>query len=160
MEYFVVKCDMRADMTYLLDEKLLSLLLHVREQNNQILEILNKNKSTLTDQFLPEDIPISLPLDNNEDLLKLETYLSETNNAATLTSHLSRLGGRDIDGKINLVLKRCLTNKLAPNFSFYGKRQEKKAFCELRLMKVILSTYSIIYAIFVNKIKFVNFSGY
>ncbi|KAI4465085.1 hypothetical protein MML48_3g00017571 [Holotrichia oblita] len=54
------------------------------------------------------------------------------------SSYLSSLGGRDTTALTNNILKRCLTNQLACNYSFRGKGA-KKAFANLHLNRVVIS---------------------
>lgn len=51
---------------------------------------------------------------------------------------LSSLGGRDIPSKTNRILKYLLTDSLAKNYNFYGKRSQKIAFCNLHLRDAIV----------------------
>ncbi|KAJ8985616.1 hypothetical protein NQ317_015109 [Molorchus minor] len=76
--------------------------------------------------------------ETNEELERFETYLIEKSNSNALSSYLSLLGGRDIAGKTNNILRFLLTNSLASTWSFCGKRQGKQAFQKLNLKHVII----------------------
>lgn len=62
---------------------MVSLLLHIREQNFQILQWINKqySSSSLTiTSSLSEDFPVKLPVSSITDLQKIENYLLENTN--------------------------------------------------------------------------------
>ncbi|CAH1962434.1 unnamed protein product [Acanthoscelides obtectus] len=50
----------------------------------------------------------------------------------------SKLGGRDISNRTNIILKRLISNNLAVSFNYLGTRQEKKAFKTSFLNKVVI----------------------
>ncbi|KAK4881660.1 hypothetical protein RN001_004979 [Aquatica leii] len=56
---------------------------------------------------------IAFPVDAEKDLTTLENYIADKENLVNLASYLSTLGGRDVIGKVNNILKHCITNKLA-----------------------------------------------
>ncbi|KAK4882901.1 hypothetical protein RN001_006220 [Aquatica leii] len=56
---------------------------------------------------------IAFPVDAEKDLATLENYIADKENSVHLALYLSTLGGRDVIGKVNNILKHCITNKLA-----------------------------------------------
>ncbi|KAF5279743.1 hypothetical protein FQA39_LY05433 [Lamprigera yunnana] len=93
----VIDCD-RSKISAPSNDKLLKLLLFLKEQNTQILKelkILNSKPNTQRHQSFepPLDIPVGLPLRTMEDVLSLENYLSNGDNLSALVSYLSTLGG-------------------------------------------------------------------
>ncbi|XP_056631476.1 uncharacterized protein LOC130441716 [Diorhabda sublineata] len=122
-------------------DDVITLLKTIREQNNQILQWIRKqdrsgNHASNTD--LPDDIGVQFPLNSQEDITKLVTYLSEKNNCLALSAYLSTFGGRDFTGHTNRILNFLFTYSLATNWNFCGKRGEKKAFKNLNVKDVII----------------------
>ncbi|KAJ8931547.1 hypothetical protein NQ314_015526, partial [Rhamnusium bicolor] len=119
------------------NRKCMNILLHIKEQNTQILSWIG-NQSSSTQCTLPT-LPVKLPLKCSEDLQNLETYLNSNEHASqALISYLSTVGGRDAVSITNNILKRCLKDSLATGYNFYGKRTGKKAFQELTLKNIIV----------------------
>ncbi|KAF5284928.1 hypothetical protein FQA39_LY16883 [Lamprigera yunnana] len=117
----VIDCD-RSKISTPSNDKLLKLLLFLKEQNTQILKelkILNSKPNTQRHQSFdpPLDIPVGLPLRTVEDILSLEKYLSNGDNLSALVSYLSTLGGRDFTNKTNIILRSLLTNEVAQLYS-------------------------------------------
>ncbi|KAF5284174.1 hypothetical protein FQR65_LT00174 [Abscondita terminalis] len=106
------------------------------EQNKQILSILKRPPSELT-QLKPE-FPVSLPLENFEDFTKLETYLSQSNNQQSMCIFLSTLDRTSVISSSNSIMKFCISYNLATNFSFWGTRNNKKAFNNFIIKTVIV----------------------
>ncbi|KAF5284398.1 hypothetical protein FQA39_LY17073 [Lamprigera yunnana] len=124
-------------------DKLLKLLLFLKEQNTQILKelkILNSKPNTQRHQSFepPLDIPIGLPLRTVEDVVSLEKYLSNGANLSALVSYLSTLGGRDFTHKTNIILRSLLTNEVAQLYSYRGTRLGKRALSTLNLKTVVV----------------------
>ncbi|KAK4882936.1 hypothetical protein RN001_006255 [Aquatica leii] len=71
-----------------------------------------------------------------ERLNQLLTESPDTNSA--LCTYLGTLGGKDITNKTNRILKCILTDEVAQNYNYFGKRSKKKAFCDLQLNDVII----------------------
>ncbi|KAF5277456.1 hypothetical protein FQR65_LT15986 [Abscondita terminalis] len=130
------------------NEKLLSILLQVREQNKQILAHLNKNQNVQVTPLdnVSQNFPFQLPLLTLENLEHLETYLGNKDNAATLVMYLSRIGGRNLVTLVNNIMRKCLTNELASLFNFFGKRLNKNAFAELHIKSVVIAAVQRVYA--------------
>ncbi|KAJ8957035.1 hypothetical protein NQ317_004832 [Molorchus minor] len=120
--------------------KFLSLLIHVKEQNSQILKILKTTKPVGVPivNELPDDIPVQFPVSSFDDLKQVEEYLNDLRNLTAVASHFASLGGRDITTKSNTILRNTIKNELASKFSYLGSRNGKKAFSELNLKKVII----------------------
>ncbi|CAG9822845.1 unnamed protein product [Phaedon cochleariae] len=117
------------------DRNILSLLYHIKEQNEQILNHLNKKPPEVG--TLPNDLPIEIPLKEIEQIEELEIFLKSDVNLSGMVSYLSTLGGKDRTSKTNNILRHSLTDQLATSFNFRGKRQ-KRPFCELSLSDCIV----------------------
>ncbi|KAF5276984.1 hypothetical protein FQR65_LT16108 [Abscondita terminalis] len=104
-----------------IQRKLFSLLIFIKDQNTQILEWIEKQSSTsistLRESSTTPNIKVDFPINK---------------------SYFTSIGGKDVTNKTNNILKRCLTNQLASNFNFHGKRSNKRPFGELKLKSVIL----------------------
>ncbi|KAK4885759.1 hypothetical protein RN001_002030 [Aquatica leii] len=123
-----------------IQESCLTAVTHVKEQNKQILNYLTQQKEKQSSPFpvLPE-LPTQLPINTEQDLIGLNQLLTEspdTNSA--LCTYLRTLGGKDITNKTNRILKYILTDEVAQNYNYFGKRSKKKAFCELQLNDMII----------------------
>lgn len=57
------------------------------------------------------------------------------------TAFLCTIGGRDISTKVSRILRYLFTDALASEFSFYGKRLNKRPFSDLCLKTVIVGAY-------------------
>ncbi|KAJ8944605.1 hypothetical protein NQ314_009440 [Rhamnusium bicolor] len=117
------------------NDKLLSSIFYVREQNKLIISLLMQivNKQSLENAHgILEEIP-HLPINTEEDFIILENYLESDDNLKKLVNYLQKLGGKDEISKVNIILKKILTNELASRYNFFGKRPGKKPFSTLRL---------------------------
>lgn len=65
---------------------ILSLLLHIKEQNNQILSWIDKQhiKAITAPYSLPTDLPVTFPMKDLADIEFLEEYLSSDENLNAL----------------------------------------------------------------------------
>ncbi|KAF5303745.1 hypothetical protein FQA39_LY09818 [Lamprigera yunnana] len=138
----VINCD-RSKISTPSNDKLLKLLLFLKEKNTQILKelkILNSKPNTQKHQSFdpPLDIPVGLPLRTVEDVLSLEKYLSNGDNLSALVSNLSTLGGQDLTNKTNIILRSLLTNEIAQLYSYRGTRLGKRALSTLNLKTVVV----------------------
>ncbi|KAF5307562.1 hypothetical protein FQR65_LT18391 [Abscondita terminalis] len=133
-----------------LKKKICTTLLFLKEQNGQIiklLENLQKPQKPIYNFEIPEDFPVTLPLKNIDDVHKLENYLTlSTENLSRLVSHLSTLGGRDVASKTNSILSRLMSNDLSTQYSFLGTRNGKKAFSKLMLKTLVNREYCAVQA--------------
>ncbi|XP_036141670.1 uncharacterized protein LOC118645174 [Monomorium pharaonis] len=76
-----------------------------------------------------------------EDIIKLEEYLEKEKNILNLGSYLSTIGGRgDITSITNKILRRLLSDTIASSYSFFGKRNNKKSFANLKLNNVVITS--------------------
>lgn len=111
-------------------------------QNNNILKLLEQNNEINVGRIRDEprelDMPVSLPINNDETLKILEDYLKILNNANNLLNYLSSVGGKDVACRTNNILKLLLSDNIATLYNFYGKRSKKKPFCDLKLRNVIV----------------------
>ncbi|KAF5276619.1 hypothetical protein FQR65_LT16261 [Abscondita terminalis] len=94
-------------------------------------------------QILHSDLPVNLPIKTEEDVKNLELHLIESCHSSALRLYLSTLGGKDVVSRTNNILKRCLTNSISTKFNYYGKRNLKLAFSNLKLNKVIIDAVKI-----------------
>lgn len=65
------------------------------------------------------------------------------NNLALQSFSLKIIGGNKINIATNAILGKLIANKLAIKYSWHG-RKGKKVFSELRISKLIISTYTYI----------------
>lgn len=117
-------------------KEVLTHLMNIREQNNQILNLLIQK--TYSSTKLPEDFPVQFPIQSLDQLNTLEEFLNKAENLNSLALYLSGFGGKDIINSTNRILKTILTDALAKEFSFYGMRQQKRKFAELHLKSAII----------------------
>ncbi|KAJ8974465.1 hypothetical protein NQ317_016316 [Molorchus minor] len=120
-----------------LQQKNFELLMYIKHQNNQILANVSQ---PLTTSFttLPL-LPTSLPVDTIYNLKILDEFLrANSETRELLCSYLSSLGGKDVTNKTNRILKYLLSDDVAKNYNFYGKRTEKEAFCNLILCSTVV----------------------
>ncbi|CAH2003798.1 unnamed protein product [Acanthoscelides obtectus] len=54
--------------------------------------------------------------------------------------YFSKLGGRDIINRTNIILRRLIFDNLAVSYNYLGTIQEKKAFKTSFLNKVVISS--------------------
>lgn len=109
----------------------------LKQQNKQIISLLESKAPKLL-LSLPGDIPVPLPLGSEEDLKKFEDYLTEKSHLDSLLSFYSQVGGHDPIHKTNTILKKVISNQLACSYSFLGSRNNKKAFGQLLICKLII----------------------
>ncbi|KAF5296088.1 hypothetical protein FQR65_LT19848 [Abscondita terminalis] len=124
--------------------KLIDQLGTIIEQNNEILSIL-KNQNNFSGQYrrsgnLLASLPVTLPVTTLEELAKLEIHIKDNKqNQDNLVLYLSSLDRTSSVSATNSILKCCLSYGIAKNFSFLGSRQEKKAFKDYEIKKIIVA---------------------
>ncbi|KAJ8946235.1 hypothetical protein NQ314_008934 [Rhamnusium bicolor] len=122
------------------NDKLLSSIFYVREQNKLIISLLTQiiNKQSSENAYgILEEIP-HLPINNEEDFTILENYLESDDNLKKLVNYLQKLGGKDAICKVNIILKKILTNELASGYNYFGKRPGKKNHFQLYDLMMLL----------------------
>lgn len=67
-------------------KKLLTVLAHIKEQNDVIIGLLNNNISTNNSAALPSDFPVELPIKSEDDLKFIEDYISKRQHFGNLVS--------------------------------------------------------------------------
>ncbi|KAK4878003.1 hypothetical protein RN001_010509 [Aquatica leii] len=125
--------------------KLFKQLKFIQEQNSQILAIVKKHPPSAIlpkINILPDNLPCDFPIKNQENLQELEVYLLDNQNFSCLVAYLAAIGGKDLTTQVNNVLRRLLSNDLASQFSFYGKRSNKKAFSTLKTKDLVIGKFS------------------
>ncbi|KAK4883183.1 hypothetical protein RN001_006502 [Aquatica leii] len=122
-------------------QELSTLLLQIKEQNNQILAwIRSQSTVALVPRSLPEKFPVSFPLRNNSHVEELENYIALKENLDSLAVFLSSLGGRDVNNRVNVILHYVFDDRLASTYNFCGKRSNKTAIKDLHLRKAIIDS--------------------
>ncbi|XP_011874181.1 PREDICTED: uncharacterized protein LOC105565515 isoform X2 [Vollenhovia emeryi] len=117
-------------------EKIISLLSHIKTQNTQLLALL-QNK----EEILPlQDFGFQFPMKSLHDVDYVEQILKEKTQIDILNASLSTIGGRDVSSKVARILKYLFIDALAAKFSFYGKRLNKRPFSDLCLKSVIIDS--------------------
>ncbi|XP_031344736.1 uncharacterized protein LOC116171856 isoform X2 [Photinus pyralis] len=127
-------------------EKLVALVSTIKEQNDQILAWIAKQSINVTVAFGMPDIPYKLPIQTVEELDELNIYL--TNNVETfdaLRSYLATLGGNTVSSKANRILKHILSDSVSSKFNYYGQRSIKRAFSDLILKDLVITSSFTIY---------------
>ncbi|XP_075525137.1 uncharacterized protein LOC142557296 isoform X2 [Dermacentor variabilis] len=76
-----------------------------------------------------------LPLDTHRDLEKLEQYLRIPKNKTDLVAYFSRLGGPSVLKAARRLMRRCMRDVLARDFSL-TRRKGKRPFNDLQLLQV------------------------
>ncbi|CAH1102781.1 unnamed protein product [Psylliodes chrysocephalus] len=121
-------------------ETLLKYVLKVKEQNQQILSLLQKKSTDVPVSMVPSDLPINFPLNLEEDLRSLENYLNNKENLNVLILYFSQKGAsNELITTVNRTLKHLISNALASQYSYFGKRQ-KRAFHELKLNELVIGS--------------------
>uniref|UniRef100_A0A1Y1NDB3 DUF4806 domain-containing protein n=1 Tax=Photinus pyralis TaxID=7054 RepID=A0A1Y1NDB3_PHOPY len=132
----------REQLTVTVVDKLIALVARVKEQNDEILSWIakqdNKNTNNISSFGMPE-IPFSLPLQTQQELLEFNSYLINNGEKYTaLGSYLTTLGGDTITSKTNRILKNLISDSVASQFNFYGQRSTKQAFSTLLVKSLIV----------------------
>ncbi|KAK4886178.1 hypothetical protein RN001_002449 [Aquatica leii] len=112
--------------------------------NNEPLVTLSRksqnDSGALVPRSLPEKFPVSFPLRNNSHVEKLENYIALKDNLDSLAVFLSSLGGRDVNNRVNVILRYVFDDRLASTYNFCGKRSNKTAIKDLHLRKAIFDS--------------------
>ncbi|KAJ8937837.1 hypothetical protein NQ314_011698 [Rhamnusium bicolor] len=122
-------------------DKLIALVSHVKEQNDQILTWIAKQnqKSINNTEFGIPDIPFSFPVQTIEELDELNAYVNDNNDKFTaLASYLATLGGNTLTSKTNRIFKHVISDVVTIKFNYYGQRSKKRAFSDLAVKNLIL----------------------
>ncbi|KAK4886332.1 hypothetical protein RN001_002603 [Aquatica leii] len=81
-----------------------------------------------------------------EDLNQLEQYLTHDDNFASLTSYLASIDGKTLSTQTNRILKHILSDQLASSYNYFGLGNQKKAFSNLKLCQLVISSVKTISA--------------
>ncbi|KAJ8909490.1 hypothetical protein NQ315_003482 [Exocentrus adspersus] len=81
---------------------------------------------------------INLPADSEEEMLCLEQYLSSEDNFNMAVGEVQQLGGNSLYGFLQRALTLFITNRMASNYSWYGKRL-KQPFKGLNFARLLIS---------------------
>ncbi|KAL0114864.1 hypothetical protein PUN28_011899 [Cardiocondyla obscurior] len=77
---------------------------------------------------------------NMNDVDRVQEILKDRKQVDILNASLSSFGGRDVSSKVSRILKFLFIDELASEFSFYGKRLNKRPFSDLHLRTVIIDS--------------------
>ncbi|XP_025262216.1 uncharacterized protein LOC112637211 [Camponotus floridanus] len=106
-----------------------------------------KRKFFNTNKNTGKNIPISDQYSSDVDSPKTPDSVPDADSASSrtevieqTTAFLCTIGGRDISTKISRILRYLFTDALASEFSFYGKRLNKRPFSDLCLKTVIVES--------------------
>lgn len=80
-----------------------------------------------------------LPLATHQDLEKLEHCLRTLKNRTGLVAHFSLFGGSSLIGALRYLMRKCMKDALAQDFSLTG-RKGKRPFNALQLLQVVTET--------------------
>ncbi|XP_067208313.1 uncharacterized protein [Linepithema humile] len=117
-------------------EKVIRLLSHLKAQNSQVLALL-QNKEVLPSH---KDFAFQFPMKSFDDVNHVEDILKEKTQIDILDATLSTIGGRDVSSKVSRILKYLFIDTLAAEFSFFGKRLNKRPFSDLYLRTIIVES--------------------
>lgn len=115
-------------------EKVDEIACQLSESNNPV-----ENKS---DDSSPNDFDLQriLPVKTLDALQEVEDKLTKTNYMKTMVSFLVQVGGKSLKDNVNSILIRTLSNEVAENFSWLGKKG-KFIFGQLQLCSAIMSEF-------------------
>lgn len=82
---------------------------------------------------LQKDFAFEFPMKSLHDVYHVEQTLKDKTQIDILTAFLCTIDGRDISTKVSRILRYFFTGALASEFSFYGKRLNKRPFSDLCL---------------------------
>ncbi|XP_018406823.1 PREDICTED: uncharacterized protein LOC108782920 [Cyphomyrmex costatus] len=102
-------------------------------KNDQQINLQNEEQISI---FINNEL--NFPLQTEEDLQIAERLLEDEAETTKETNELQGLGGNNGYEFIRRVLTMILTNKLANDYSFFG-RKKKKSFCDLNICKVVIN---------------------
>ncbi|CAG9858176.1 unnamed protein product [Phyllotreta striolata] len=123
--------------------KLISLVAAVKEQNNEILEWIRKQSKIVTPTTIRPHLNVEVPFNTLDDLNSLEEDLRSIETLSKeLVSYLSTLGGKDTVTRTNRILKYLFKDAVATSFSYFGKRNNKRPFCDLLLKNIIVGKHN------------------
>nr|CAI5857696.1 unnamed protein product [Callosobruchus analis] len=118
-------------------KKILSILLTIKEQNNQIIQLFKKEGPSWQISGGCPELPVTRPIKLEEDLNTLDHFLKENQKQAdSLCVYLSSLGGTDVSNKTSRIIKTLLCDELTEKFSYFGKRMQKRPVHDLLLDKI------------------------
>ncbi|XP_063219435.1 uncharacterized protein LOC134529371 isoform X3 [Bacillus rossius redtenbacheri] len=108
------------------------------------LDVIQQSVSELLKQTLPDTVQninilpeeLTLPCETEEQLNKVEEWISIPENKICMETTLATVGGRKADHVVRHILERLFTNRLALKYNWTGKNQ-KIALKNLQLMKII-----------------------
>ncbi|XP_044750694.1 uncharacterized protein LOC123311012 [Coccinella septempunctata] len=136
-------------------KKVLSILFGLQEQNKKILQLLEQKTIQTSQEF---EIPVEIPLKTEAGLEELEIFLNEKNNFQAFVKKISLFGARDISAAVYSILRHLITDEVAKNFSFYGKRGGKRPFHLLKLRASVVEAVQICIGSATNRSR--NFKRY
>lgn len=117
----------------------LPILIKIREQNSQILELLRQKGFGRENNIVhieEDSIVRKLPAETIENLHSLDNEVKDDKAKLTeLVSYLSSLGGDGVVTRTNRILKSLMTNSLASQLNFKGRN--KQAFSIFKLKEII-----------------------
>ncbi|CAH0560560.1 unnamed protein product [Brassicogethes aeneus] len=121
--------------------KLIRCLSKIIDQNKEILSILRSNSNNSGNN--KPDLPVPIPLKTLEELEELERHLAEKTNQQSLCYYLASLDRTNVSSATSSALRCCLSYGLGKDISFLGTRNNKKAFNNYILKKVIVDAVKI-----------------
>ncbi|XP_061710095.1 uncharacterized protein LOC133519912 isoform X2 [Cydia pomonella] len=118
-----------------LQDTVVSLLAHIKAQNDIIISILREKHTRL--DLKPE---FKFPIKTSEELEIVEKLLTSQENHANVVAYFKSLGGQGVNNKVSRVMKVAMSDSMASKYNFYGKRSDKKPFAELRLRACVVES--------------------
>ncbi|XP_077484465.1 uncharacterized protein LOC144094357 isoform X2 [Amblyomma americanum] len=124
---------MLKEMKVLMNEQLKIL------KNLQNTIMLHLQPSTAAAEPVDSTVLDLLPLSTHSSLEQLEQHLCVAKKRSDLVAHLSLIGGSSLKDGLRQVMKKCICDSLARDFSLTG-RKGKRSFIGLQLLLVVTET--------------------
>ncbi|XP_070385173.1 uncharacterized protein [Dermacentor albipictus] len=125
--------------------KLLKEVKGIRAQVDGLEKSIQRIEQAITENKQPCAQPVSsailelLPLATHQRLEELQWQLHDEKNRTDLMAHLSRIGGTSVQDSVRKIMRRCMCDTLAQDFSLTG-RKGKRPFIGLYLLQVLTET--------------------
>ncbi|XP_050301322.1 uncharacterized protein LOC126739611 [Anthonomus grandis grandis] len=118
-------------------EKIYRQVKKLGEELKEVKGLLKQSRHPSSVPSLPNNLPVELPLNSQENLQILEHYLGEEEAFNNLALYLSTLGGNGMVSCVNKILRLLLSDILATAYNFAGQRS-KQAFGTTKLNSLVI----------------------
>ncbi|XP_026462841.1 uncharacterized protein LOC113365518 [Ctenocephalides felis] len=118
-------------------ENLVLDLQEIKKNQAEILVFTASHREAKNHIVLPNVRTFVFPLESTDDIIKMETNLTEEGFASDLVVHLAMVGQTTLNGTITAVMKKVFSRTLAVQYSARG-RKNKLNFSALKLCDVVV----------------------